>query len=224
MISSFIGVEYRSTMDIDTTVKGFDVTRENLWEIFTEICNIKTDDKLKFELTKIDEIRETDDYPGLRAHIISSYEGTRTTLTVDVTTGDSIVPSEINYSYRCVFDDKDIMIKAYPIETVLAEKLETIISRGIANTRPRDNYDIHILYKLKKTSIDMKVLKKALESTSKKRGSANIIPEYNTIFNEIKNDKAQQQYWNNFIRKNPYVKGISLSESIDTALEIMKQL
>ena len=175
LISSMIGIENRSTMDIDTTIKGFDVTKENITEIFKQICSIKIEDQLNFTFDRVEDIRETDDYPGIRVFVQAEYGKIKTVLTVDVTTGDSIVPSEIRYSYNCVFDEKVIPILAYPLENILAEKLETIISRGIANTRPRDFYDIYILYAFKKQEINYSVLKKALESTANKRGSAEVI-------------------------------------------------
>ena len=171
LISALIGVEHRSTMDIDTTIKGFDVNKENITDIFLKICATNVDDKLTFVFDRVEDIREKDDYPGIRAFLSARYGKMDTRLTVDVTTGDSIVPSEIEFTYKCVFDDKTISMMAYPLETIFAEKLETVISRGIANTRPRDFYDTHILYSLKKDEINYVTLAKAIESTARKRGS-----------------------------------------------------
>lgn len=224
LISSMIGIENRSTMDIDTTIKGFDVTKENITEIFKQICSIKIEDQLNFTFDRVEDIRETDDYPGIRVFVQAEYGKIKTVLTVDVTTGDSIVPSEIRYSYNCVFDEKVIPILAYPLENILAEKLETIISRGIANTRPRDFYDIYILYAFKKQEINYSVLKKALESTANKRGSAEVIKEYTKILQTIREDKTQNDYWNKYTSKNNFAKGISFEEVLNSIESLFKEI
>lgn len=215
LISAFIGIENRSTKDIDTTIKGFDVTKENVSEIFKSICQIHVEDQLNFEFDRVEEIRETDDYPGIRVFLHANYSVMKTSLTVDVTTGDSIIPAEIRYSYRCIYDDKTINIMAYPLENVLAEKLETIISRGIANTRPRDFYDIYILYKLKSDQIDWKTLKKALLATSIKCGTEKIMAGYRNILETLKTDGTQLNYWNKYASKTPFAKGITYLQTLD---------
>ena len=214
LISSFIGIENRSTMDIDTTIKGFDVTKENVAEIFKSICQIHVDDQLNFIFDRVDDIRETDDYPGIRVFLHAVYGIINTSLTVDVTAGDSIVPSEIEYEYHCVYDEKTINIMAYPLENVLAEKLETIISRGTANTRPRDFYDVYILYKLKIDDINWNTLRKALEATSKKRNSEVILEDYKTVLETLKSDSSQREYWTRYEAKTPFVKGISYEQAL----------
>lgn len=214
LISSFIGIENRSTMDIDTTVKGFDVTKENVAEIFKSICQIHIDDQLNFLFDRVDDIREADDYPGIRVFLHAIYGIINTTITVDVTTGDSIVPSEIKYMYHCVYDDKTINIMAYPLENVLAEKLETIISRGTANTRPRDFYDVYILYKLKFGDINWESLKLALESTCRKRKSETVLADYKNVIESLKSDNFQHEYWNRYEAKTPFVKGILYEQTL----------
>jgi predicted nucleotidyltransferase component of viral defense system len=222
LISSLIGIEHRSTMDIDTTIKGFTVTKENLSKIFVQICNIKIEDQLNFVFDRIEDIRETDDYPGIRVFLFAEYGKMKTSLTVDVTTGDSIVPSEIRYSYKCVFDDKIIPIMAYPIENILAEKLETVISRGTANTRPRDFYDIYMLYSLKKDSINWKNLKSALISTAKKRGSVEVIKDYAKIIETIKEDPIQNNFWKNYSAKNYFAGKIEFTDTLTIVLNCFK--
>ena len=214
LISAFIGIEHRSTMDIDATIKGFDVTKENVEAVFRAICEIQVEDQLKFVFEKVEDIREEDDYPGIRVHLNAVYETMNTKMTVDVTTGDSIVPSEIRYSYHCVYDDKVISVMAYPLENVLAEKLETVVSRGIVNTRPRDFYDIYMLCKLKADEIDWEVLKKALSATAKKRGSESVLVNYQSVINSLKQDATQHKYWEKYERNNPFVKGITYDETL----------
>jgi len=138
LISAIVGLDTRATMDMDTTIKGFELTHEALRKIFTEICNISVDDDVEFELLGTADIREADDYPGIRVNMKANYSPISVALTVDVTTGDKITPREIEYKYSLMFDERTINILAYNLETVLAEKLETVVSRGIANTRPRD--------------------------------------------------------------------------------------
>ena len=159
LISAIVGLDTRATMDLDTTIKGYDLTIENLKQIFESICSINVDDDVTFEIYNVSEIREGDEYPGYRVHLKALYAPLAVPLTVDVTTGDKITPREIEYTFKLLFDDKTISIMAYNLETVLAEKLETVISRGQANTRPRDFYDIHILYSLRGNECDINILR-----------------------------------------------------------------
>ena len=138
LISAIVGLDTRATMDLDTTIKGFTLTHEKIKEIFEDICTIKVDDDVQFEIVSIADIRETDDYPGIRVSLKANYAPISVPLTVDVTTGDVITPEEIEYSFSLLFDERRISIWAYNLETVLAEKIETILSRGVANTRTRD--------------------------------------------------------------------------------------
>jgi len=142
LISAIVGLDTRATMDLDTTIKGFTLTHEAIREIFGEICTVEIADDVKFELGDISDIREGDDYPGIRVALKANYPPISVPLTVDVTTGDVITPREIEYTFSLLFDDRTISILAYNLETVLAEKIETVLSRSIANTRPRDFYDI----------------------------------------------------------------------------------
>ena len=163
LISAIVGLDTRATMDLDTTIKGFTLTHEAIRKIFTEICAVQIADDVQFEVVGISDIRETDDYPGIRVALKANYPPISVPLTVDVTTGDMITPREVEYSFSLLFDDRTISILAYNLETVLAEKLETVLSRNIANTRPRDYYDVHILYALRGAECDKATLRRALE-------------------------------------------------------------
>lgn len=175
LISSIVGLNTRATMDLDTTIKGFDLTHKEIQNIFTEICNIEIKDNIIFEIVNIADIRERDDYPGIRVGLQAKYSPICVPLTVDVTTGDMITPREIEYTFPLLFDNRSISILAYNIETILAEKIETVLSRNIANTRPRDYYDIYILYVLRGPMVDIEMLKLALKRTTTKRGSYYIL-------------------------------------------------
>ncbi len=225
LIASLIGIEHRSTMDIDTTIKGWDLTRETTERIFREICSLAvTSDQLSFTVNRLEDIREVNDYPGLRVFLDVKYDGLAIPVTVDVTTGDSIVPSEILYDYPCIFDDESIRIKAYPLENILAEKLETIVSRGTANTRPRDFYDVYFLSHSKSTEIDIDLLRQSLISTSATRGSDNLLASYKDTLARVKEDTTQQGYWRNWASKNFYAKGILFEDAVKSAMSLLDKL
>ena len=221
LIASILGIGSRSTMDIDATVKGFSVCYENVDSIFKEICDIDIADQLTFSFERIEEIREKDDYLGLRVFIECRYGKMNVPLTVDLTTGDTIIPREIEYMYKCVFDDKVIPVLAYPLENVFAEKLDTIVARGIANTRTRDFYDVYTLYAMKKEEVNFETLRLALEATSRRRNTFETLEGYPQILESIKVDLVQNDFWRRFVAKNPFARGVTLSQAIDCAKEML---
>lgn len=159
LISSLMGVDRRSTKDLDATVRDFPLTHENAERAFREIAAVEADDDFSFEFVRTEDIRETDDYPGIRVHLLASYEKMRSPVTVDVTTGDKITPDAVEYSYPLMFDNRSLSLMAYPLPTTLAEKLETVVSRGIANTRPRDYYDLRMLWLTRRAEVEPDVLR-----------------------------------------------------------------
>lgn len=212
LISAIVGLDTRATMDLDTTIKGFTLTQESIRGIFTEICTVEINDDVSFEIIDISDIREGDDYPGIRVALKANYPPISVPLTVDVTTGDVITPREIEYSFSLLFDDRTISILAYNLETVLAEKIETVLSRSIANTRPRDFYDIHILYSLHKTECNTKTMREALERTVDKRGSRKVLEIYQDIIAEIRTSEHLQGFWKRYQRDFDYAKDISFED------------
>lgn len=224
LISAIVGLDTRATMDLDTTVKGFTLTHESIRKIFEEISTVEIADDVKFELAGISDIREGDDYPGIRVALKANYPPISVPLTVDVTTGDVITPAEIEYTFPLLFDDRTISIFAYNLETVLAEKIETVLSRSIANTRPRDFYDIHILYTLRGVECDAKMMLQALERTADKRGSRKVLEVYPDIIAEIRESKQLQGFWEKYKRDYEYAKGISYDDVCDTIQCIMKSI
>ena len=224
LISSIVGLDTRTTMDLDTTIKGFTLTHESIREIFKKLCSIEIDDDIKFEIVDVFDIRETDDYPGIRVSLKANYSPISVSLTVDVTTGDLITPREIEYTFPLLFDDRTIDILAYNLETILAEKIETVLSRGIANTRPRDYYDIHILYTLRKEQCDFDVLLKALEKTTEKRGSQKILVDYKDIISNIRTSKELNDFWIKYQNNFDYAKEISFDETCNTISKIMNTI
>ncbi len=221
LISAIVGLDTRATMDLDTTIKGFTLTHETIRDIFSRICAIEVDDDVHFELVSISDIREGDDYPGVRVALKANYPPISVPLTVDVTTGDIITPHEVEYTFSLLFDERSISIYAYNLETVLAEKIETVLSRSIANTRPRDFYDIHVLYTLRGDSCNMDTLRLALEGTTEKRGSKRILTIYPDIIAQMQNSESLRRFWKNYQRNFDYAKDITFDDTCNTILRIM---
>ena len=213
LISAIVGLDTRTTMDPDTTIKGFTLTHEAIRKIFTEICAVQIADDVLFEVVGITDIRETDDYPGIRVALKANYPPISVPLTVDVTTGDMITPREMEYTFSLLFDDRTISILAY--------NLETVLSRNIANTRPRDYYDVHILYALRGAECDKVTLHRALERTTHKRGSGMILTDYPEIMKEIRESNTLRKLWEKYSREYEYAKDIAFDDTCNTIQTIM---
>ena len=211
LISSIIGIQNRTTMDIDTTIKGLPVKDEIIKEIILEILNIEVNDGIEFVLGKIENIREISEYENYRLHLTANFEKIKNPLKIDITTGDVIIPSEIEYSYETIFKEK-LNILVYSLETLIAEKYETIIKRNITTTRLRDFYDIYMIFKLKNDKINVNNLKQAIWETAKNRNSTEEILESKEILEDIKNDEYLNKQWNIYKNENKYVDNIQFSE------------
>ena len=215
LLSSIIGSDERTTKDMDTTLKGIPLTKEMIEKIFIEILNIDLNDGVSFEIISIKDIRLEDEYGGFRINILSKLDNNKTYITVELTTGDVITPKEVKYSYNCIFENKKIPIMAYPIETVLAEKFQTIISRGILNTRLKDFFDIHVLMN---TEINNKTLIKAIINTLFD------INEFYIIINELEESKEINKLWIEYQNKNRYAEDIKYIDTIKSIEKIIKLL
>ena len=202
LVAAFVGVEARATMDIDTTIKGIPVTIVDMERTITEISNIDLGDNVKFRIKKVSEIMDEAEYSGIRFSMDAVLDGAVIPLKIDISTGDVITPREIAYSYKLMFEDRTIPIMTYPIETVLAEKLETVISRSITNTRMRDFYDIHLLLKSQKINGNMLAL--AVERTAKKRGSLGFLENAESVLQEVESNIEMKKLWNIYQEKFKY--------------------
>lgn len=222
LIGSLIGVDRRTTKDLDTTVRGFVLTHPKAAEVFGEICAIDVDDDLSFELLRTDDIREADEYPGIRVFLRACYDPLAVPLTVDVTMGDKITPDAIVYEYPFVFDDGSARIMAYPLETVLAEKIETVLARNVSTTRIRDFYDIYELWRVKGDAIDCRVLGDALASTCEKRNSQAVIERQGEIFEAMRADDGLCRQWQAYTSKHSYAAGLTFMETLDAVQEVME--
>lgn len=218
LVAAFVGVEARATMDIDTTIKGISVTIVDMERTITEISNIDLDDNVKFRIKKVSEIMDEEEYSGIRFSMDAVLDGAVIPLKIDISTGDVITPREIAYSYKLMFEDRTIPIMTYPIETVLAEKLETVISRSITNTRMRDFYDIHIL--LKSQNINVDILALALERTAKKRGNFSLLENAESVLKIVKSDEDMKRLWNIYQKKFKYAGEYTWDEVIHSVREL----
>ena len=220
LISSLIGVEMRSTLDMDTTIKGLPMNEENISKILHEILEITIDADIVYRLIKLERIRKEDLYEDFCATITCRYGKINANLNIDITTGDIITPKEIQYSYEKILEEGSISILTYTIETIIAEKFETISSRNITTTRARDFYDLYMLYKLYKSKIDRNVLKEAITLTSQHRNSFSLVLQYKEIVKLFYQSNSLKNLWDKYIQNNPYAKEISFDDTISIYEEI----
>ena len=195
LVAAMVGLDARSTMDLDATIKGANVNVEDIENLISSIVTVPIDDGVKFQLKSISEIMDEAEYPGIRVSMSTTFDGVVTPLKIDISTGDAITPREVRYSFKLMLEDRSIDIWAYNLETVLAEKLETIITRTTTNTRMRDFYDIYILERLHGTTLNPKILHDALLATAHKRGSEKYLNQAEEVFDEVENDSVMQKLW-----------------------------
>lgn len=221
LIAAMVGLDTRATMDMDATIKGWAVGEESVKKMFLDICEIELQDDVNFEFKKIGVIREGDEYSGYRVSLSANYLPMAVPLKVDITAGDKITPREIEYRFKLLLEDREISVLAYNLETVMAEKLETVVSRGDQNTRPRDYYDVYILAKLQYKNIEIESLKAALKATSKKRGSTEVLKDYKHIIDVVRNSDVMLRQWQNYQKDFEYASDINFGEVCDAVIQMM---
>lgn len=204
LVAAMVGLDARSTMDLDATVKGANVNVEEIENLISAIVSVPIDDGVKFQLKSISEIMDEAEYPGIRVSMTTTFDGVVTPLKIDISTGDAITPREVRYSFKLMLEDRSIDIWAYNLETVLAEKLETIITRTTTNTRMRDFYDIYILDQLHGNTLNRQTLYDALLATAKKRGTERHLAEAMDVLNEVESSPVMQKLWESHRRKFSY--------------------
>lgn len=220
LISSLIGVEMRSTMDMDTTLRGIPLNEVSITKILNEILAIEIDADIEYKLIKLSPIRQEDVYEDFCASISCIFGKINATLNIDITTGDVITPREMNYSYSKILEEGTIPIMTYTIETILAEKFETISSRNITTTRARDFYDLYMIYSIYKDKIDKDILRKAIERTSKYRGSFETALQYKEIVELFRESETPKELWKKYTQNNPYSKDVDFLDTISVYEEI----
>lgn len=215
LLSSIFGVDLRSTMDLDTTIKGLSLDRETITKAIKEIINIDLDDNIKLEIENIKDIREEELYSGFEVNLKAEFDGLKTNLMIDITTGDVITYKEIEFKYNTIFDNETINIMTYNYETIIAEKFESIISRNIDNTRMKDYYDLYMFVNLKWDDINKTVLRKAIINTSKVRETLDYIDDTNRYIELIGDDSRLKSLWNSYKNNYEYAKDINFEDTIN---------
>lgn len=223
LIAAMVGLDTRATMDMDATIKGLPVNEQTIRSMFEEIIGIDLPDDITFTFVNIGEIREGDVYAGYRVALTANYPPMAVPLKLDITTGDKITPREITYNVKLMLEDRSISVLAYNTETILAEKLETVVSRGDQNTRPRDYYDVYILAKLQNSNINRELLRKALYATAEKRGSLPVLTEYKGIMETVQNSEIMQRQWANYQREFAFAAEISFTDVCNMVTQLIKE-
>lgn len=214
LIAAMVGLDSRTTMDMDATLRGMTLTEETVRNALSQILSLDLGDSITFTLKSITPIREDDVYGGYRASITAIFDTIKTALKIDLTTGDKITPKEISYQFALMFEDRTINVLAYNLETVIAEKYETILRRSIMNTRMRDFYDVYILMNFQSKNINTSLLKKAIYATATARESSAILSDINTVFNLLSHDEVMKSAWELYQRDFSYAKSIPWTDII----------
>lgn len=228
LVAAMVGLDARATMDLDATIKGTNVSVEDVEMIISKIISIPLNDGVLFRIKRISEIMEEADYPGVRVSMETKFDGVITPLKIDISTGDIITPREIKYNFNLMLENRTIEVWAYNLETVLAEKLETVVSRNVTNTRMRDFYDIYILQKLYGEQLSKDVLWDALVATAKKRETLEQIEteDIDEVFDEIQSSSVMENLWKAYQRNYSYSADIPwhiIMKSIRTLYELISK-
>lgn len=223
LIGQIIGLDKRTTMDLDVTLKGIRLDINTLVAIFRKIVNL-ADSPFLFNVEFAESIRGDDKYGGVRLKISASYEHLREYVFVDITTDDAITPGKINYQIRSVFDGARIDIWSYNLESILAEKVETILSRGEASTRPRDRYDVYVLVQFNSEIIDYDVLSKAIYSTAEKRGTIDRIIKWKRTLDDLAKSKYQENLWLSYQKRFLYASEITYDSTNKCLYELLHRI
>ena len=225
LVAAMVGLDNRSTMGVDATLKNLPLNEDSARTIVEEITAIHIEDGMIFEIKSVTPIMDEADYPGIRIMLDTAIETMHTPLKIDFSTGDVITPSEVSYSFRLLFEERTISILAYNLETVLAEKLETLLARGTANTRMRDYYDIYVLTNTQEHNIDNATLKEAFVNTSAKRGSIGLLSDVDLILKEVAESTVLIDRWKNYQLKFDYAADVlwaDVMESVSCLVDIVK--
>ena len=221
LLSAMLGIQSRSTRDMDISIKGIDVSKEKMLSVLNEILSIDLNDKVKFKIVDITDIREDDEYGGNKYHLVGKLENLKVALEIDISTGDEITPRELNYEYHSLFENKNIYIGSYNIETILAEKIETILRRGKYNARMKDYYDIYFFLSKLKSEINVNIFRQALEHTIMQRGSSKYLDDYYKILDELLINDRIHKNWNSYSAKTKYAEHIEFDDIIGTLVAFL---
>ena len=224
LLAIMFGIENRTTKDMDTTIKGIDISKNKIVKILNEILSIDLKDGTKFDIVNVTDIRQEDEYGGNKYHITGRINNTKVNLEIDISTGDKVTPKELKFKYPLLFENRSILINSYNIETILAEKIETVLRRGKYNSRMKDYYDIYLFLTKLKNDIDINILKEAINSTFTKRNSFKYLKDYDVIIDSIINNERIEKLWSIYSNKYKYAKCININEILNLLKKIIKNL
>lgn len=220
LVTSMVGVSMRSTMDIDTTIKNINLSEEDALRVISEINEIDLQDGVSFIVKSVTGIMDEMEYPGIRVEMDAFLDGLVTPIKLDISTGDVITPRAIEYDYKLMLEEYSIKLWSYNLETIFAEKIQTILARGVLNTRMRDFYDVYTLAVRYGSDIDLIILRQAFEATCNKRNTIDLLTSGNKIVEIIKNDAVLNNLWNSYLRKYEYARDISFDDAISSVIRI----
>ena len=224
LLSAMFGINNRMTKDMDATIMGIDISKNKMVSILNEILSIDLNDGVKFDIVKVTDIRKDDEYGGNKYHIIGKIDNTKINLEIDISTSDKVTPRELKFKYHLLFEDRSILISSYNIETILAEKIETILRRGKYNSRMKDYYDIYFFLTKLKNDINMKILKEAINNTFTKRESLRYLEDYEEIIESIINSRRIEKLWAIYSNRYKYADGITVNEILILLKDVIKKL
>ena len=224
LVTAMMGVSLRSTMDVDTTIRGFDLNSEEAQRIVNEIMSIDLDDNASFKIKSVEDIMDEMDYSGIRLHIDSYYDRIYAPIKIDISTGDVITPGAVEYEYKQILDDEAIKLWSYNLETVLAEKIQTILNRGVINTRMRDFYDIHMLLGVYEDDIDVDVLRDAYRATAEKRQTNTILNSSQRILQDVGDSPEVLTHWEKYRKKYKYAENISFKKVVESSKKLCSMI
>ena len=221
LVTTMVGVAHRSTMDIDTSMKNLNLSAEDALRVVNEIKDLDLNDGVTFEVKDVLNIMDEMEYPGLRVTMNAALGKLITSLKIDISTGDKMTPREVEFHYKLLLEDRTISLWSYNLETVLSEKLQTILARGILNTRMRDFYDIRMLLSVYRESIDSSILKQAFEATCRKRETEYLLERAEEILANVEADMQMQNLWKSYQKKYGYAADISYTDVIDSTRKLL---
>ena len=221
LVTAMIGVAHRSTMDIDTSMKNLNLSAEDALRVVNQVKDIDLDDGVSFEVKDVSNIMDEMEYPGIRVTMNANVGRLITPLKIDISTGDVITPRAIEFNYDLLLEDRSISLWSYNLETILAEKLQTVLARGILNTRMRDFYDIRMLLDTYEDKVNKAVLKDAFAATCKKRGTDNLQEQAEEIVKIIEADEQLQVLWRAYQKKYSYAAEIDYASVISGVRKLM---
>lgn len=224
LLAAMFGVENRTTKDMDTTIIGIDISKDKMVNVLNKILSIDLNDGVKFDIVNITDIREEDEYGGNKYHITGKVNSTKVNLEIDISTGDKVTPKELKFKYPLLFEDRSILINSYNIETILAEKIETVLRRGKYNSRMKDYYDIYFFLTKLKNEINVNILKDAINNTFTKRDSFEYLNDYREIIKSIIDSERIKTNWKSYSKKNSYAKNLEVDHIMILLNNFIKEL